>query len=98
MEWKSAILEGLLLVDHEPLRVSQLQHLCKEWVSLCLRAQSRVHLACMVKLLLGVLNIVNGELIVVNTRRLCDNGIHQRTETEGSLLVAELHTRVQQVL
>ena len=98
VEGKAALLEALLLAHHEPLRVSQLQHPCQEGITLSLGAQSRMHLACMAKLLLGVLNIVNGKLIVVHTRRLGDDGIHQRTETEGSLLVTELHTGMQQVL
>ncbi|MDN0078380.1 hypothetical protein QVO32_03005 [Bacteroides gallinaceum] len=49
------------------------------------------------KLVVGVLHIINREAIVIDTRRFCDDCIHQRAEAECRLTVAELRPWVDDV-
>lgn len=98
MEGKSPIAELLLLVDHEALCVGMFENLSEKWVSSCFGTQCTLHFASVEELLLGTLFTVDGHVQEVNTRGFGDDGIDDRPEAESSLLIAELHVRVQQVL
>lgn len=98
MKGKSTIAELLLLVDHEALCVGMFENLSEKWVSSCFGTQCTLHFASVEELLLGTLFTVDGHVQEVNTRGFGDDGIDDRPEAESSLLVAELHVRVQQVL
>ena len=57
-----------------------------------------MHLLGVMELVFGVLNIINGQLIVVDAVGLGDDRIDERAEAEGLLLVSELHARMEDLL
>ena len=89
-ENKPTILKLLLLIYHTALRVRNLQHLCKKSIIASLPTKRTVHFLCVTELVFRVLNIVNGELVVVHAVGFCDDGIDKRAEAERCFLIAKL--------
>ena len=97
-EAEAAVVELLRFIDHEPLCVGQLQHLCEEGVAASLGTERTLHFASVEKLILGALLTVNGHVEKVHARGFGDDGINDGAEAISRLTVAILHVRMQLVL